>query len=73
METLAKDGLDYNEKCFICHSACYEDALEVAKLVEERFPKLNGKVVINNIGAVIGAHTGPGTVSLFFWGEKRVD
>ena len=40
---------------------------------EEKFPKLNGKVLINNIGGLIGAHTGPGTVALFFWGGERVD
>ena len=44
-----------------------------ADLVEERFPKLNGKVIINNIGTTIGAHTGPGTVALFFWGSERID
>ena len=45
----------------------------MADLVEERFPKLNGKVLINNIGNLIGSHTGPGTVALFFWGSERVD
>ena len=52
-------------------SACLDDAKEVARLVEERFPKLNGKVEINDIGTTIGSHTGPGTVALFFWGSKR--
>lgn len=73
MELLAKDGLQYNGKCYISHSACYEDARTVADLVEERFPNLNGKVLINNVGTTIGSHTGPGTVALFFWGEKRTD
>ena len=59
------------EQCYISQSACIEDAREVARLVEERFPKLNGKVEINNIGTTIGSHTGPGTVALFFWGNKR--
>ena len=53
--------------------AFYEDARAVADLVEEKFPKLDGKVLINNIGGLIGAHTGPGTVALFFWGGERVD
>lgn len=69
----AKDGKDYSGKCFISQSACYEDAKAVADLVEQTFPKLNGKVVINDIGTTIGSHTGPGTVALFFWGTKRVD
>ncbi len=69
----ADKGLDYDGKCFISMSACREDAEEVARLVEARFPKLNGKVLINNIGGLIGSHTGPGTVALFFWGSERVD
>ena len=73
MEQFAENGTGYTGKCFISHSACYEDARKVAGLVEERFPKLNGKVLINDIGTTIGSHTGPGTVALFFWGEERVN
>lgn len=73
MEECADGGLDYSGKCYICNSACYEDARAVADLVEERFKKLNGKVEINNIGTTIGSHTGPGTVALFFFGKERVD
>ena len=69
----AEGGTDYDGKCFISMSACREDAEEVARLVEEKFPKLSGKVLINNIGGLIGAHTGPGTVALFFWGDKRTE
>ena len=71
MKEHAQDGLDYSGKCFISMSACLDDAQAVAALVEESFPKLNGKVVINNIGTTIGSHTGPGTVALFFWGDER--
>ena len=71
METNAQDGLDYSGKCFLSHSLCQEDAEAVAALVEEKFKKLNGKVEIFPIGATIGSHTGPGTVALFFWGNKR--
>ena len=73
MVEFAENGSDYSGKCYISNSACLEDAKEVAKLVEERFPKLNGKVLINSIGTTIGSHTGPGTVALFFWGAKRED
>ena len=73
MEECARDGLDYDGKCYICNSACFEDARQVADLVEARFPKLNGKVEIYNIGTTIGSHTGPGTVALFFWGSERVN
>lgn len=71
MEEFAENGMDYNGKCYISHSACREDADAVAKLIEERFPKLDGKVLVNDIGTTIGSHTGPGTVALFFWGEER--
>ena len=73
MEECAEGGLAYSGKCYISQSACYEDARQVADLVEERFKNLNGKVEINHIGTTIGAHTGPGTVALFFWGKERID
>lgn len=73
MEAFADGGLEYAEKCYMCHSACYEDAKAVADLVEQRFPNLKGNVEINDIGTTIGSHTGPGTVALFFWGSERVD
>lgn len=73
MEAHAQGGRDYSKKCFLSYSACENDAMEVAALVEERFPSLSGKVVLNSVGAVIGSHTGPGTVALFFWGDKRMD
>ena len=71
MEEHAQAGLEYADKCYISHSDCYEDAREVADLVEARFPKLKGKVEIYYVGTTIGSHTGPGTVALFFWGDKR--
>ena len=71
MVLCADDGRDYSGKCFISHSGCIEDAKEVAALVEETFPRLNGRVDINYVGTTIGSHTGPGTVALFFWGNQR--
>ncbi|MCM1282311.1 MAG: DegV family protein [Muribaculaceae bacterium] len=73
MKENAESGTDYSGKCYISQSACEADAKAVAALVEENFPKLNGKVEINSIGTTIGSHTGPGTVALFFWGRERVD
>lgn len=73
MELYADGGLNYSGKCYMSHSGCYEDARQVADLVEARFPKLNGRVEINSIGTTIGSHTGPGTVALFFWGTARTD
>lgn len=69
----AVGGADYDGKCYISNSGCYEDARAVADLVESRFPKLNGRVLINSVGTTIGSHTGPGTVALFFWGDKRTN
>ena len=72
MEQHARDGLGYSGKCFISHSACHEDARSVADMIEGKFPKLNGPVRIASIGTAIGAHTGPGTVALFFMGDRRI-
>ncbi|MGN0415073.1 MAG: DegV family protein [Agathobacter sp.] len=71
MAETAENGTDYSGKCYISNSACEEDAEAVAKLIEERFPKLQGRVEIFSIGTTIGSHTGPGTVALFFWGKER--
>ena len=73
MEKYARDGLNYDGKCYISYSACYDDARKVADLVEARFPKLNGRVELYSIGTTIGSHTGPGTVALFFWGATRAE
>ncbi len=71
MEEHAKDGKDYADRCYICHSDCVEDAKAVAELIESKFPHLPEPVQIFSIGPTIGSHTGPGTVALFFWGDKR--
>lgn len=73
MKEHADDGLAYSDKCYMCHSACYEDARAVADIIEATFPNLNGKVEINDIGTTIGSHSGPGTVAIFFWGDLRND
>ena len=67
----ADNGTSYSDKCFISHSACENDAKAVADLVRSKFPSLSGDVLITSIGTTIGSHTGPGTVALFFWGDKR--
>lgn len=58
-----------NEMVMISHGDCEEDAAYVAKLVEEKFGITH--VMMNTIGATIGAHAGPGTVALFFLGDYR--
>ncbi len=69
----ADGGKNYNGKVYMCNSDCIDDAIAVADLVKENFENIDGDVLINDIGTVIGSHTGPGTVALFFWGDKRVD
>ena len=71
MVELAEGGRDYSGKCFISQSECLDDAQEVARRIEETFPRLDGRVEIFPIGATIGVHTGPGTVATFFWGQRR--
>ncbi len=73
MEQHVQDGKNYSDKCFMCHSDCIDDANKVRDLIEEKWPQLKGKIVINSIGTVIGSHTGPGTVALFFFGDERGD
>ncbi|MBK5243686.1 MAG: DegV family protein [Eubacteriaceae bacterium] len=74
LEALAKEmeetGINPSEQIiFISHGDCIEDAQYLEKLVRE---KLNVKdVIINYVDPVIGAHSGPGTIALFFLGTKR--
>ncbi len=58
-----------DQKCMISHSHCLEDAQYVAGLVKEKFGY--DTEIIDYIGPVIGAHTGIGTVALFFWADHR--
>ena len=71
MEQHAEGGLRYSGKVRITNSACLEDAKKVKALIESRFPNVDGEIEISDIGTVIGAHTGPGTVALFFVGDLR--
>ena len=54
---------------YIGHGDCLEDAQAVAAMIKERFGR--EVTLINYIGMVIGAHSGPGTVALFFVGKNR--
>ena len=71
MEEHAQGGRDYDQKCFVCHSQCPEDARMLIDALEERFPKLKGKIRLCDIGTIIGSHSGPGTVAVFFMGDER--
>lgn len=54
---------------FICHADCEEDAKAVAQTIQARFG--TPTVHINYIGPVIGSHTGPNTMGIFFVGTQR--
>lgn len=57
------------QRVFISHGGCREDAEHLAELVKGRFGVRD--VVISAVGPVIGAHSGPGTLALFFLGRER--
>lgn len=71
MEKHARDGKDYSEKCWICHSNCPEDAEKTKTALKERFPKIKGDIKICDIGTIIASHCGPGTVAVFLLGDDR--
>ena len=73
MRTLAKDGTAYSDKVFISNSDCMSDAQALANVLKGDFPNIKGDIELFPIGAVIGCHTGPGTVALFFWGDERTE
>ena len=54
---------------FISHGDCLEDAEYVAKILQEKYrvPDIH----FNHVGPVIGSHTGPGVVAMFYFGKKR--
>lgn len=65
----AKGWEDQNDLVLITHGDCIEDAEALADIVRKKMGIDN--VLINNIGTVIGGHTGPGVLSVFCLGEKR--
>ena len=74
IEALAKkvaelgEGFD-NSTMFISHGDCREDAEYLAKILREKHGAK--EVKIGYVGAVIGSHSGPGTLALFFLGKHR--
>ena len=58
-----------NSTVFISHGDCIEDAKLLETIVKERYGVQ--EVIIGHVGAVIGSHSGPGTLALFFLGSKR--
>lgn len=70
VDSMAKTVGNYeNDTVFISHGDCQEDANFVADLIRERMKVRN--FLIHFVDPTIGAHSGPGTVALFFMGEER--
>ena len=57
------------DKVFVAHADCIDDATTLANLIES---KLNIKPQLLNIGVIIGSHSGPGTLAVFYTSDKRV-
>lgn len=67
---VAELGQGYdNRTMFICHGDCLADAQYLEKLLREKYGV--EEVLIGYTGAVIGSHSGPGTLALFFLGKER--
>jgi DegV family protein with EDD domain len=58
-----------NDTVFISHGDCLEDAKLLEKILQEKYGVKSA--FIYYVGAVIGSHSGPGTLALFFLGNKR--
>ena len=71
VEHMAETGIKplEDQTVFICHGDCPKDAEKLANQVKERFGTQD--IVIGYTSPVIGAHSGPGTLALFFLGEHR--
>ena len=67
-EKIGSFGADC-DTIFISHGDCEQDAQYVAAKVKEKYNIKN--IIINQVGATIGAHSGPGTMALFFVGDVR--
>ena len=70
VEQMAQSALPgENDFISICHGDCYDDACALAEMVKEQLGVK--EVFIGYTGAVIGSHSGPGTLALFFLGQYR--
>lgn len=58
-----------NDVVFISHGDCMEDVEYLERLIREKFGIT--EFLVNEVGPTIGAHSGPGTLAVFFVGEPR--
>lgn len=64
------DSFNYSDSIYISNSDMLEDAKIIKNRLLTAYPNVK-EVVINSVGPLIGSHTGPGTIAIFFFGEKR--
>ena len=69
MEEHIGSFLKENDKVYISHGDCLEEANYLAQLIKERLGI--AKTMISHIGPVIGSHAGPGALALSFLGENK--
>jgi DegV family protein with EDD domain len=70
LDEMIETGVDLDgQTVFLSHSDCLEDAQQLAQMIKDALPVK--EVIIGYIGPVIGSHTGPGTLALFFLAKTR--
>ena len=58
-----------DQMIMICHGDCETEAESLAQMIRNEYP--GSEVLVTDIGPVIGSHTGPGVIGLFFYGDER--
>ncbi len=71
MVELMKDRIIEPEKqmIFISHGDCIDEAKQVGQMINEKYHVKD--ILYNHVGPVVGAHSGPGTIAVFFMGKYR--
>ncbi len=72
MAQFADNREQYAGRCYISYSGKPDSAMHVKELVKDCFPNVKS-LEVYQIGTIIGSHSGPGTVALFFWGDERTE
>ena len=67
-EMMEKTGIDLKDQViFISHGDCMDDVNYLISLIQDKVKEIH----VSYVGPVIGAHSGPGTLALFFLGTQR--
>lgn len=70
VDKVAETGIEPDSQLmYICHGDCIEDAQLLSDMIKEKYP--NCEIMIDYTGPVIGAHSGPGTLAIFYIGTER--